>query len=105
MVGILPASVYGGYWSFKKSEVHNGNLEQAIADLVLYRPPDLALIDGRIGMKGSHLSGRPCSPAKEVIVGGVNPWAVDAAGARILGWKWEDIGHLRMTQSLFAPAA
>jgi len=101
MVGALPASRYGGYWAFKKSSVHNGDLYQAIADLARYRPPDLALIDGRIGMKGSHLSGTPCSPPKRVLLGGRNPWAVDAKGAWILGWSWERIGHLRATRPLF----
>jgi uncharacterized protein (DUF362 family) len=101
MVGILPASQYGGYLSFKKSVVHDGDLDQAVADVVRYRPPDLALIDGRIGMKGSHLSGTPCSPQKRVLIGGRNPWNVDAKGAWILGWSWEQIGHLQETRSLF----
>ncbi len=100
LVGILPTSRYRGTWSYKKSAVHDGNLDQAIADLALYRPPDLALIDGRIGMKGSHLSGTPCSPPKNVLLGGVNPWSVDAEGARVLGHSWDRVGHLRATQGL-----
>jgi uncharacterized protein (DUF362 family) len=102
MVGALPASRYGGFWSFKKSAVHDGNLDQAITDLARYRAPDLALVDGRIGMKGSHLSGTPCSPQKRVLVGGTNPWAVDAKAAWILGWSWEQVGHLRATRPLFS---
>ena len=66
-----------------------------------YRAPDLALVDGRIGMKGSHLSGVPCNPQKRVLVGGRNPWAVDARAAWLLGWSWEQIGHLRATRPLF----
>jgi uncharacterized protein (DUF362 family) len=102
MVGILPTSRYSGYWSFRKSAVHDGDLDQAIADLARYRPPDLALIDGRIGMKGGHLSGTPCSPPKRMLIGGRNPWAVDAKGAWILGWSWEQVGHLRATRQLFS---
>jgi uncharacterized protein (DUF362 family) len=101
MVGALPTSHYRGSWSFKKSAVHDGDLDQAIADLARYRPPDLALVDGRIGMKGSHLSGMPCSPPKRVLIGGRNPWAVDAKGAWILGWSWEQISHLVATRHLF----
>ena len=101
MVGILPGSRYGGYWSYKKSVVHDGDLDQAIADLALYRPPDLALVDGRIGMQGSHLSGSPCSPAKNVILGGLNPWKVDVEGARVLGHNGEQIGHLKKTRTFF----
>ena len=101
MVGALPAGRYGGYWSFKKSAVHDGDLDQAIADLARYRPPDLALVDGRIGMKGSHLSGMPCCPQKRVLIGGRNPWAVDARAAWILGRSWEKVGHLRATRALF----
>jgi uncharacterized protein (DUF362 family) len=101
MVGILPASRYGGYWSFKKSAVHDGDLDQAIVDLMLYRAPDLALVDGRIGMKGSHLNGTPCCPPKGVLVGGRNPWAVDARAAWILGRSWENVGHLRAARPLF----
>jgi len=102
MVGMLPASRYSGYWSFKKSAVHDGDLDLGIADLARYRAPDLALVDGRIGMKGSHLSGTPCTPQKRVLVGGRNPWAVDARAAWILGWSWEQIGHLRATRPLFS---
>ena len=105
MIGMLPASRYSGYWSFKKSAVHDGDLDQAIADLARYRAPDLALVDGRIGMKGSHLSGTPCTPQKRVLVGGRNPWAVDARAAWILGWSWEQIGHLRATRPLFVDSA
>lgn len=100
-VGILPESRYGGYWSFKKSVVHDGDVDLAVADLARYRPPDLALVDGRIGMKGSHLSGQPCSPPVRTLVGGLNPWAVDAEGARLLGRRWQDVGHLRLTRPLF----
>ena len=100
-VGILPAHKYGGHWSFKKSAVHDGDLDQAIADLARYRPPDLALVDGRIGMKGSHLNGTPCCPPKRVLIGGRNPWAVDAKAAWILGWSWEQVSHLRATRPLF----
>jgi uncharacterized protein (DUF362 family) len=101
MVGVLPASRYSGYWSFKKSAIHDGDLDQGIADLMHYRAPDLALVDGRIGMKGSHLSGTPCSPQKRVLVGGRNPWEVDARAAWILGWSWEQIGHLCSTRAQF----
>jgi len=102
LVGLLPASRYGDYWSFNKSQVHNGNLDHAITDLCRYRPPDLALIDGRIGMKDGHLSGTPCNPPKRVILGGRNPWNVDVEGARILGWDPDRIEHLRATRPLFS---
>ena len=98
---MLPADHYGGYWTFKKSMVHNGDIDAAITDLARYRRPDLALIDGRIGMKGSHLSGTPCRPGKQVLIGGRNPWRVDCEGARILGWDPQEIGHLLAAQSLF----
>ena len=102
MVGILPASEYAGYWSYKKSEVHNGSLDRAITDICLYRRPDLAVIDGRIGMKGSHLAGTPCHPRKQVLIGSRNPWAADEVGARTLGWDPDRIGHLQTTRSLFS---
>ncbi|MCP4623045.1 MAG: DUF362 domain-containing protein, partial [bacterium] len=101
MIGILPADRYGGYWTFNKSMVHNGDLDKAIMDLALYRPPDLALIDGRIGMKDSHLNGTACSPEKNVLIGGRNPWQVDKEGAQVLGHQWQDIGHLTATRELF----
>ncbi len=101
MIGILPADRYGGYWTFKKSVVHDGELDKAITDLALYRPPDLALIDGRIGMKDSHLSGTPCNPGKNVLIGGLNPWAADIEGAQILGHRWQDVGHLTAARGIF----
>jgi len=103
LVGILPASRYGGFWSYKKSRVHDGDVDRAIADLCLYRRPDLAIIDGRIGMKGSHLAGTPCRPHKQVLIGSRNPWSADAEGARALGRDPDRIGHLRSTRGLFQP--
>ncbi|MGI6038565.1 MAG: DUF362 domain-containing protein [Limnochordia bacterium] len=102
MIGICPAKKFSGFWSFRKSKVHEVDVDQAIVDIVLHRPIDLALIDGAVGLQGSHLSGQPCRPPKKIIIAGYDPVAVDFVGAEILGWRPENIAHLALAKKTFS---
>ncbi|ACA58997.1 DUF362 domain-containing protein [Candidatus Desulforudis audaxviator] len=104
MIGICPASEFSGFWSFRKSRVHQTDLNRAILDINLYCPINLAVIDGAVGLRGSHLRGVPLDPPARMIVAGTDPVAVDAAGARLLGYHWTQVTHLRQAQGLFGCA-
>lgn len=97
LVGLLPEKHYGGYWSYKRSDVHRVGISNAIVDLNNYIKTGLIVVDGRIGQYGSHLpSGRQCSPAKNVLIGGYNVFDVDCRCAEILGHNPMSVKHLEL---------
>ncbi len=104
MIGICPAEKFSGYWNFRKSEVHRHSVNQAIIDINLHRPIDLAIVDGSVGQKQCHLSGPPCSPPRNKIIAGFDPVAVDVAGSELLGWRWRDIEYLRLADGVLGRA-
>lgn len=97
LIGILPASKYSGYWSYRKSEVHRHDVDKAIVDISLYRPIDMVIIDAAIGQKRSHLpSGIICDPPLNKLIAGYNPLETDIKGAKLLGHNWQHIRHLKL---------
>ena len=94
MVGCLPASHYSGYWSYKKSQVHAVNTDQAVADLMLYIKPHLTVIDASEGLAGGHLSGRVPDPPIARIIASTDVLAADREAARLLGHDPETVKHL-----------
>ncbi|MEW6541406.1 MAG: DUF362 domain-containing protein [Bacillota bacterium] len=104
MIGICPAGEFSGFWSFRKSRVHQTDLNRAILDINLYCPINLAVIDGAVGLRGSHLRGLPLDPPARMIVAGTDPVAVDAAGASLLGHHWTGVAHIRQADGLLGRA-
>lgn len=49
--------------------------------------------------------GPPCGPPLRQIVAGFDPVTADAAGARLLGLEWRDIGHIRLAHGILGKAA
>lgn len=96
MIGICPADEFSGYWTFKKSLVHRVDVDQAIVDINLHCPINLAVVDGGIGMKGSHLGGPRIEPPVKKIIAGTDPLAVDTAAAALLGHNPEQVSHLAL---------
>jgi uncharacterized protein (DUF362 family) len=96
MIGCLPAKHYGGYWSYKKSQIHAVDEHQAIADLMLYMRPHLTVIDALKGLKGGHLSGRVPDPPLGKIIAGTDVLAVDREAAKLLGHDPDTIRHLTL---------
>ncbi len=103
MIGCAPPRYYqqGGHW--KKSAFHR-RMHESIFELNCYRKPDLALIDGSIGLAEYHLGGPPCDPPANRLIAGFDPVAVDAAGARLLGRRWQEIPHLAMAHQVLGCA-
>ena len=61
-----------------------------IVDLCQLVSPDFSVIDGVVGMQGKGPSGGTPKEAG-ILLGGVNPHAVDLAGVRVMGFKTEDV--------------
>ncbi|MFO7929423.1 MAG: DUF362 domain-containing protein [Candidatus Humimicrobiaceae bacterium] len=96
LIGLLPKKYYGQYWSYNRSDVHRVGVQDAIIDLNNYLKIGLTIVDGRIGQPDSHLrGGRRCSPEKNLIIGGYDVLEVDRGGAKILGYNWKNVKHLR----------
>jgi len=95
MVGILPSARYGGYWTYKKSEIHRTDAHACTADLIRAVRPHWAVVDASIGMKGSHLSGARCSPPHNIIYGSSDAFEADKHGCSLLDHEWTNIPYLR----------
>jgi uncharacterized protein (DUF362 family) len=102
MVGCLSASHYSGYWSYKKSQIHAVNTDQAVADLMLYVKPHLTVIDAREGLEGGHLSGRVPNPPLQRIITSTDVLAADREGTRLLGHEPESIRYLALAAKFWA---
>ncbi|MBR5479700.1 MAG: DUF362 domain-containing protein [Clostridia bacterium] len=63
---------------------------EMIVDLCQLVSPDFSVIDGVVGMQGKGPSGGTAKEAG-LLLGGVNPHAVDLAGIRVMGFKSEDV--------------
>lgn len=103
MIGCAPPRFYqqGGRW--KKAAFH-ARIDDAIFDLNSYKLPDIGIIDATTGLAEYHLGGPICSPAPEKLIGGMDPVAVDAAGARLLGHDWRKIGYINMVHTVLGQA-
>ena len=70
-------------------------MENSIVDIGLTRTPDLAIVDGIIGMEGDGpLNGTP-KPLGAIIMG-ADPLAVDATCCRLMMLDPKRVGHLVM---------
>jgi uncharacterized protein (DUF362 family) len=89
LFGTLPGICYG----WPKNELHWRGIPQSIVDINCTHGPNLAIVDGIIGMEGD---GPLHGTAKYVgaLIMGVDPVAVDATGARLMGLPPERIPTL-----------
>lgn len=91
LFGTLPGICYG----WPKNELHHRGIENSIIDIALTRTPELAIVDGIVGMEGDGpLNGQ--ARQMGALIMGNDPLAVDATCARLMGFKAEKIGHLML---------
>ena len=91
LFGTLPGVLYG----WPKNELHWRGIDNSIVDICLTRTPDLAIVDGIIGMEGDGpLNGTP--KPMGVVVMGCDMVAVDATCCRLMKLAPERIGYLVM---------
>ncbi|HYT88603.1 MAG TPA: DUF362 domain-containing protein, partial [Gemmataceae bacterium] len=89
LFGTLPGICYG----WPKNELHWRGIDNSIVDIALTRTPDLAIVDGIIGMEGDGpLNGTP-KPLGALIMGS-DLLAVDATCCRLMKLDPEQIGYL-----------
>src|SRR5204862_7899949 len=89
LFGTLPGICYG----WPKNELHWRGIDNSIVDIALTRTPDLAIVDGIIGMEGDGpLNGVP--KALGALIMGCDPLAVDATCCRLMRLTAERIAYL-----------
>ena len=91
LFGTLPGICYG----WPKHELHWRGIDNSIVDIALTRTPDLAIVDGIVGMEGDGpINGTP-KPFGALVMGR-DPLAVDATCCRLMGLRPDKIGYLVM---------
>jgi uncharacterized protein (DUF362 family) len=89
LFGTLPGICYG----WPKNELHWRGIDNSIVDIALTRTPELAIVDGIVGMEGDGpLNGTP-KPLGALIMG-ADPLAVDATCCRLMRLDPDKIGYL-----------
>jgi len=78
-----------------KGSMH-GHLDQNIVDLASVIRPCVAVIDGIIAGEGHETSGNPVE--MNLVIAGIDPVAVDAVGAAVMGISIEHVKHLRLAE-------
>ena len=103
MMGVAPPSHYqqDGHW--KKAAFHE-DIQRAVFDLNQYRAPDFTVLDATVGMPEAHLWGPICQPAKNILAASLDPVAIDAYGAGLLGRDWREIGHIALAHGVLGRA-
>lgn len=94
LFGTLPGICYG----WPKNELHWRGIDNSIVDIAATRAPDLAIVDGILGMEGDGpLNGT--AKAMGVLVMGDDAVAVDATCCRLMQFDPERVGYLMLAQS------
>lgn len=89
LFGTLPGICYG----WPKNELHWRGIDNSIVDIALTRTPDLAIVDGIIGMEGDGPLNGPPKPMG-VLVMGTDLLAVDATCCRLMKLDPQKVGYL-----------
>jgi uncharacterized protein (DUF362 family) len=102
-VGTAPRAMYSEperFWNVRLHGDHgvDGRIDPFIADLAAYHPPDYNVVDAIRGLQYTeHNNERADQMVRtNAILAGEDTVSVDAAVARMLGFKPEDIDFLRM---------
>jgi len=89
LFGTLPGICYG----WPKNELHWRGIDNSIVDIALTRTPELAIVDGIVGMEGDGpLNGTP--KPLGVLVMGCDLLAVDATCCRLMKLNPEKVPYL-----------
>jgi len=98
LFGVLPGMVYG----WPKTPLHQAGIEKSILDINATVAPQLAIVDGIVGMEGDGpIMGEP--KGMGLIVMGTNFPAVDATCCRLMGIAPERVKYLQMAAGRLGP--
>jgi uncharacterized protein (DUF362 family) len=89
LFGTLPGICYG----WPKNELHWRGIDNSIIDIALTRTPDLAIVDGIIGMEGDGPLNGTAKPLGALIMGN-DLVAVDATCCRLMELDADRVGYL-----------
>jgi uncharacterized protein (DUF362 family) len=89
LFGTLPGICYG----WPKNELHWRGIDNSIVDIALTRTPDLAIVDGIVGMEGDGPLNGTAKPLGALVMGN-DPLAVDATCCRLMRLDPERIPYL-----------
>jgi uncharacterized protein (DUF362 family) len=93
LFGTLPGICYG----WPKNELHWRGIDHSIVDIALTRTPELAIVDGIVGMEGDGPLNGTAKPMG-VLVMGHDLLAVDATCCRLMQLDADRIGYLVLGQ-------
>jgi uncharacterized protein (DUF362 family) len=100
LFGVMP----GVYYGWPKNPLHHAGIPGSILDINATVRPDLAIVDGIIGMEGDGpIMGTPRHSG--VLVIGTNLPAVDATSARLMGIDPRRVGYLASASGRLGPIA
>ena len=100
LFGIMPGAFYG----WPKNVLHRAGIHQSILDINATVKPQVAIVDGIVGMEGDGpIMGTPVHSG--ILVIGRNLPAVDATCARVMGLNPEKIGYLALAPETLGPIA
>jgi uncharacterized protein (DUF362 family) len=98
LFGVMPGIFYG----WPKNVLHVAGIPQSIMDITATVRPDMAIVDGIVGMEGDGpIMGTP--RAANLILMGRNPVAVDATGTRLMGLDPRKIEYLAGVAGVLGP--
>ena len=79
-----------------KGSMHTGSLSENIVDLASILRPSISVVDGMIAGEGHETSGNPVK--MNLVIAGIDPVAVDAVGAGVMGISPTDVKHLVLAE-------
>jgi len=98
LFGLMPGAFYG----WPKNVLHTAGIQERIVDINATVKPQVAIVDGIVGMEGDGpIMGSPVHSG--VLLVGRNLPAVDATCARVMGLNPEKIGHLNVASKRLGP--
>ena len=82
--------------------MHRNNMPQSIADSVLYRKPDLNILDAyRVMINNGPQSNNPNDvQLRKYLIMGRDPVAVDAKGAQLMGYGLQQVPYIELAEKL-----
>ena len=100
LFGVMP----GVYYGWPKNVLHHAGIAESILDIAGTVRPQLAIVDGIVGMEGDGpIMGQPV-PVGAIVMGGNLP-AVDATAARLMGVDPWRISYLAAASGRMGPIA
>lgn len=98
LFGVMP----GIYYGWPKNVLHHRGIDNSIVDITATLQPQLAIIDGIVGMEGDGpIMGTPRHSG--LIVMGTNLPAVDATAARLMQFEPQRLPFLRLASGRLGP--